>query len=79
MSGVRKIAAIGSLAKSFSNPADPFRDGAILPSYWFPTRPQFWFFTQNACVCFHLTRSVPVKHEVSLYGLLLPSRQDTRP
>lgn len=79
MSGVRKTPAIESLAESFPNHADLFRDGTIPSLHWFPTRSNSWFFAQIACVFCRLTHSVPVTHEASRYGLLLPSRQDTRP
>ncbi len=81
MSGVRKIAGIGSPARCFPNHADLFRNSAIRRSHWFPTRRHFWFFTQNACVFRRPTHNVAVAVtcEASRYGLLLPIRQDTRP
>ncbi len=79
MSGVCKITGIKSPADSFPNHAELFRNRAIPRSYPFRTRRRFWFYTQNAGVVWRLTHSVPITHEASRYGLLLPSRQDARP
>lgn len=79
MSGVRKIASIESPANGVPNYADFFSDGAIPRLHWFPSRLHVRVFTQNACVYCHLTHSVPITHEASHYGLLLLTRQDTRP